>query len=52
MIKPYIDISYNDDFGLMGLIFTCGYIPEEKAFQFCITLGGLTIALGVMKLVK
>lgn len=49
MIKPYASISYDDDLNLMGIILTCGYLPTEKCFQFALTLGGLTIAIGIGK---
>lgn len=49
MIKPYIDMEYNDDLNFYGIVFTCGYLPEERAFQICLTLCSLTIAIGVIK---
>ena len=49
MIRPYLATTYNDDFSLMGIIFTCGYLPNEKCFQIALTLGGLTLAIGIGK---
>lgn len=49
MIRPYIDMSYEDDLDIVGIVFTCGYLTNEKCFQMALTIFNLTIAIGVVK---
>lgn len=44
---PYFTIEKTDWTDFVGLAFTIGWLPQEKQFQLAITIGTLTIAMGI-----
>lgn len=45
---PYFTIEKTDwTDSFIGLAFTIGWLPQEKQFQLAITIGTITIAMGM-----